>query len=314
MSNVINLFENSKEPTGYGPADFDIDQAPLTYITEDGIRRASKHIIYRTDNGNELGIHGSRYSDLYDLSYKRMIDNQRECIHKSNLNLEGLAEDIQVSHNGAKCFVRHTLPEVKLRTPGDDKAALTFLSVSSLDGTFPFISTTGANQDACMNGQVFTSGAATMYKARHTKKLDVDHAARIMHEAVDTFETEVDKWFIWSEIGVNHMDAFLIFAKTANATAVFKWKEEYPQSPVSEMLLQPKIYSNTALMYMWNMYTSHYFKKMGANQWAIYNTLTDWSTHAPAARESSQVNIASISYIREQKVRETVINNFAEAA
>ena len=110
------------------------------------------------------------------------------------------------------------------------------------------------------------------------------------------------------------MDAFFAFAKAANANAVFAWRKEYPTAHINEMLLQPKIYSNTALMYMWNMYTSHYFKKMGANQWAVYNTLTDWSTHAPAARESSQVNIASISYIREQKVREIVINNFAEAA
>jgi hypothetical protein len=313
MNNVINMFENAKV-ADYGPADFDIDQAPLTYITESGIQKASKHVIYRTDTGEELGIHGSRYSDLYDLSYKRMIDNQRDCINKSGLDLGGLSEDIQVSHNGAKCFVKHTLPDVKLRTPDGDQAALTFLTVSSLDGTFPFISTTGANQWACMNGQVFTNGAATMYKSRHTKKLDVDHAAKIMYQAVDIFKDEVDKWFVWSEIGVHNMDAFFAFAKAANAKAVFAWRKEYPTSPISEMLLQPKIYSNTALMYMWDKYTTHYSKKMGTNQWAVYNTLTDWSTHAPAARESSQVNIASISYKRGETVRDTIISNFREAA
>ena len=53
---------------------------------------------------------------------------------------------------------------------------------------------------------------------------------------------------------------------------------------------------------------------MGTNQWAVYNTLTDWSTHAPAARESSQVNIASISYKRGETVRDTIISNFREAA
>ena len=70
---------------------------------------------------------------------------------------------------------------------------------------------------------------------------------------------------------------------------------------------------NSTLTYLakaWNEYAS----KMGDNQWAVYNTLTDWSTHAPASGKQSQTNIASISYKRGETVRETIIRNFKEAA
>jgi len=45
---------------------------------------------------------------------------------------------------------------------------------------------------------------------------------------------------------------------------------------------------------------------MGYNQWAVYNTLTDWSTHAPAATKKSEINIASVSSKRQDVVRRVV--------
>jgi hypothetical protein len=317
MDNVINMFGNSTlfNNQGYGPADFEIGQAPLAYITENSeVIQASKHVIYRKDTGQELGIHGSRYSDLYDLSYKRMIDNQRNIIARSDLNTEGMIEDIQVSHNGAKCFVKHVLPNETITTPDGDIACLTLLSVSSLDATFPFICSAGARQSACMNGQVFVSKAANIYKSRHTKNLDIDKGAKMISDAVTILQKEGDLWHTWANHIVGGQEAFLTFAKAAKATAVFKWLKEYPQDSFSTMLLQPKIYGNTALMYMWNRWTEHYRHALGHNRWAVYNVMTDWSTHAPAAARQSQANIASISYKRSEAVRETIINSFKEAA
>jgi len=317
MNNVVNLFGNSRvfNDADYGPADFDIASAPLRYSDENNyIHDSTKHVIYRTDTGQELGVHGSRYSDLYDLSYKRMIDNQRNIIARSDLNTSGMSENIQVSHNGAKCFVRHVLPEVNIYTPDGDSASLTLLSVSSLDGTFPFICSVGANQWACMNGQVFISKAANVYKSRHTKKLDIDQGAKLISDAVTILNKEAEQWWRWSETSVTNQEAFLIFAKAAKATAVDKWLEEYPQDHYGRMLLQPKIYSNNALMYMWQRWTEHYRSALGHNQWSVYNVMTDWSTHAPASGKQSQANIASISYKRGETVRETIIRNFKEAA
>jgi len=328
--NVVDMFENSVafRDEGYGPADFELGQAPLVYRPDDrfenqglpsavdgeGYVNSSKHVIYRTDTGAELGVHGSRYSDLYDLSYKRMIDNQRACIERSDLNITGLVEDIRVSHNGAMCFVTHRLPAESLRTPGNDHAELTILNLSSLNGVWPFICSVGANQYACFNGQVFTSDAAMLYKSRHTKKLDIDHASRVMGQALNTFKAEVDIWHYWATQATTDFRAFLIFAEAANATKVFEHVKEEPYIGVPGLLLEPKIASNKSLAYLWDRWTSHYRGALGYNEWAVYNTLTDWSTHASAATKKSVPNIASISHKRGEIVRATVLNNFRLAA
>ena len=317
MNNVVNLFGNSRvfNDAGYGPADFDIASSRLRYSDENNyVRDSSKHVIYRTDTGQELGVHGSRYSDLYDLSYKRMIDNQRNIIARSDLNTEGMNEIIQVSHNGAKCFVKHKLPNEYIITPDGDTACLELQTVTSLDGTMPFVFSIGAEQGACFNGQIFVSKAANLYRSRHTKKLDIDKAASLISKSIHILRSENDTWNEWSKINVTNQEAFLIFAKAAKATAVDKWLEEYPQDHYGRMLLQPKIYGNTALMYMWQRWTEHYRSALGHNQWSVYNVMTDWSTHAPASGKQSQANIASISYKRGETVRETIIRNFKEAA
>ena len=45
---------------------------------------------------------------------------------------------------------------------------------------------------------------------------------------------------------------------------------------------------------------------MGMNQWAVYNTLTDWSSHAGATTAKSERNIAATRVKRSQTVRRVV--------
>jgi len=61
---------------------------------------------------------------------------------------------------------------------------------------------------------------------------------------------------------------------------------------------------------LWDRWAKHYSGTMGRNYWAAYNTITDWSTHAPAIREKSQSNIAYISHQREDRGREVIKTNF----
>jgi len=59
---------------------------------------------------------------------------------------------------------------------------------------------------------------------------------------------------------------------------------------------------NSTLTYLakaWDEYSG----KIGYNQWAVYNTLTDWSTHAPASTKKTQANIASVNHKRQEIVR-----------
>jgi len=60
---------------------------------------------------------------------------------------------------------------------------------------------------------------------------------------------------------------------------------------------------------MWNVYSSVYSKRLGDNYWAVYNAMTDWSTHCDVSRSSSRANIASIENDRQQVVQEAIKHN-----
>jgi hypothetical protein len=169
MSTVIPMFSNNSalqtiRDGGYGSADFDIDTASLKYFVEDhGINfRSSKSVIYRTDTGTELGVHGHGYKAVPP---KHMIDVTRDILERSPLNLANMRETIDTSHDGARTFVKYTLPEHTYETGDGDTAALSLLSITSFDGTWPFMISAAANQWACTNQQVFVTGAVSIYKA-----------------------------------------------------------------------------------------------------------------------------------------------------
>ena len=110
MNNITPMFQNNTalqaiKDRGYGSADFDIGVAPLTYTaTQYGdALPSSKSVIYRTDTGEELGIHGHGYKPV---APKHMIDVTRNIIERSDLSINGMEETIRTSHNGARTFVQ----------------------------------------------------------------------------------------------------------------------------------------------------------------------------------------------------------------
>ncbi len=98
-----------------------------------------------------------------------------------------------------------------------------------------------------------------------------------------------------------------LFAKAAEAKFVFSYLKEFPDAGIGELLTQPHIYNNNALSYMFKAWDTHYSKVLGKNKWALYNTMTDWSTHAPSSTNKTADNIAAISYKRQEQVKETMI-------
>ena len=260
MSVLTDLFKNRSdierlEDNGYGSADFEIETTPLYYQTVGGGKyTASKQMVYRTDTGREMGIHGKKYNAV---NHKTMINTARNTLERSPLNLTDIQEDIQVANDGAMCFIRHTLPEHKYKTPDGDEAILTTLHLSSLNGVWSYLESFGANQGACMNHQIFVSGAVTVYKARHTKNLNLDHSARILGTAMTTFEQEIELWHEWSRKDLDTLTAFRLFAKAANSKFVEGYLKENPSASVTELLTLPSVYNNTSLIYMWDKWASN---------------------------------------------------------
>jgi len=305
MTNIISMNDNRKHmlnlyDQGYGDAQFETKIAPLFYRPAiDYTAQSNKMAIYREDSWDLLGV----VSDKYKLvTHKEMIDNQRAILERSDLDCTGIEERITVGSKGAKCFVHHTLPAHSVTTPDGDTAVLTFLGTNSYDGTFSFLLSGGAKQGACMNGQVWTKDAATIYRAKHSKNLDINHAARVVGTALEVFCQQNDLWHKMANTECFNFDAKAWFAVTLN---LGNNGVTYEKQCRDENKKVNKDYEY--LIHAWDNYSN----KLGKNMWALYNTLTDWSTHAPAVRKSTDIN--NLTRKREQMVQE-VATLFTAAA
>jgi hypothetical protein len=312
MSTVIPMFSNNSalqtiRDGGYGSADFDIDAAPLMYQAEGrdfyGYKRSSKSVIYRKDNGAELGVHGHGYKAVPP---KNMIDVTRDILERSPLKLDNMRETIDTSHDGARTFVKYTLPEHTYETGDGDTAALSLLAITSFDGTWPFMISAAASQWACTNQQVFVTGAVSIYKAKHTQSLDIDHGGRVITKCLSIFEQERELWKSWQKKEQSDRQAFNCFAGMLKSVKALELSIEGYQP---EDILNKMPRRNTNLEYMWKKWNSVYKKRLGSNFWAVYNTMTDWSTHAGTARESTMANIASVKNQRHEAIRSAIVSS-----
>lgn len=306
MSNITPMFQNygatqSLRDKGYGSADFNIHTTPLQYTCwiNDGADtnklQSSKSIIYRTDTGAELGVHGHGYQAV---APKKMIDSTRSIIERSDLNTKDIEETIRTSHDGARCFVQYTLPAHTYETPDGDTASLSLLATSSIDGTFPFMISAAAIQSACTNLQVFIGGEVAVYKAKHTKSLNVEHGANLIVKALDVFNNERE---LWDKMQGEYVSSGQAFNEICEAVGTPKLIEDAKDLTPSAVV---DINRNKAknLAYIWDAF--HKYKvRLGQNRWALYNAFTDWSTHSGAYTKASNLNIASVRANRQETVR-----------
>lgn len=310
MNAIVSMFKNQNVFGSYGAADFDIAETMLQYTTQDGVLLpSSKKVVYRTDTGAELGVHSTSYKAVPP---KVMIDQARAIILRSDLDTDGIRETIKTSHSGSRTFVKYDLPNHTYTTPDGDTAALSLLAITSTDSSWPFMISVAAVQRACTNLQVFTSGEVAVFKARHTTNLDIEHASRTIVKALDTFEKERDVWAKMVNTSINLRDAFLMFAEAAGCKdKVLEIMEAYPHFGGRQILAEFKR-TNSAMTYLWNAYAT-YRNRFGDTEWAAYNALTDWSTHAGVSKGSAS-NIASIQYGRQETVRTVVRNSLTSLA
>ena len=318
MNQVVQMFGNANQVddlrnSGYGAADFEVASTPVLFKAKDSDRFGNIHTVnnirvyYREDTNDVLAIHGELYKPV---SHKEMIDTARNILERSSLNLKDIKETIQVGDGGSVCFVRHLLPNHEIQTPDGDTAQMTMLHINSFNSVWPYQASAGAHQSACTNHQVFTTGAAPIYKARHTQKLNVDHGARQLNGIIGMLDKQNEIWAEWANTEVNETNAFLLISEAAGSKfAIGKVGEG---ENIREIMNMPTAYNNSSLFYMWDLYTKHYRRNMGQNYWALYNTLTDWSSHHRGSRKNA-IDIPVAQVKKSERVQK-VISSFPLAA
>ena len=309
---IMQMFPNNSalqaiREGGYGSADFDIATQPLTYLpAEEWLPEviSSKSVIYRTDTGAELGVHGHGYKPV---APKKMIDVTRNIIERSGLSVSGIEEIIRTSHDGSRTFVQYKLPAHTYNTPDGDTASLGLLAVSSFDGTWPFMISAAAIQQACTNLQVFVGGEVAVFRAKHTRNLDIEVGSRVITKALDVFENQRELWSEWSAQSMSDSMAFQEIVQALKIDSAQKIINSRPPSS-AEAIMGEMPRTNPSLEYIYAAWHK-YKRRLGANRWAFYNAMTDWSTHATAQRRDAIVNIAAT-----QNTRQAVVQNYFSKA
>jgi len=315
MNNVIDLEVTAEQAArkalidnGMNGADFPVEYSSL-YI-EDGTRVTNKYASVNDITGQILGIHSNSYRPL---THKEMVDTQRNIIVRSGMADNSIKETIVLDNTSKKCFVTHELPNQSFLDPTGDLNNLRLTSINSFCGTWAYQIMAGAIRPPCLNGQVFTDGSAAIYKSRHNRNLDTDHAADVITKAIPIFMEQVDLWHEWYGTNVNDYKAALIFAETLNNSTIKDMISFTEGFQLDRVLETPEVRRSRNFMYMWDKWNTHYRNVLGANLWAVYNTLTDWSTHV----QGRSNNVANIQHTRGLKIQKVLSNDtlgFSQAA
>ena len=237
-----------------------------------------------TDSNN---FNGSYYEEQeYDRmihSHKAVIDDEGNIIsivgkgyYRSELNTAGMERNIQQSHGGARTVVTYTFPEHRIQIKENDDMDLKISVLNSYDGSWKFMSLVGAMRLACLNGQVIGDFFSSFY-GKHTKSLDTDVAVDKLEHSLDVYMKNAELWKLYPTTAVSELQAYNVFLNLAGESKVL-------------LTLLLEIHSK-------------YVEEMGSNLWALFNTMTDWSSHS---KFKNQANIASTIITREQKVRKVL--------
>ena len=320
MSNVLSLNPRQEvlnDLGDYGKADFNVYTRPVFFQSDEGLNRIpNKLALVRDDTEDSLGV----VSDSYQIAqHPDAFRTVERIIAGSELDLEGVKRTISVSHGGARAYAIYSLPAHTIETSKGDPSALQISARNSFDGSWCFHVDIGSVRMICTNGQVFLEDFA-MFKSKHTRGLNMAHAARKLSNAVEVYAKEVDRWKEWQQTDVTDAFAFTVFGRIANCKAMHSNKLgawisdlQYTINNPIDLLQEPEIYRNKTLVRLWDHYRANERKALGSNLWAVYNAVTHWATHTPATKSTAQKNIAAIKVKRQDTVR-SVFKGLAQAA
>ena len=234
-----------------------------------------------------------------------------EMILASDLNIEGLERTIETSHDGGRAYARYKFPSHTIEIDKDDPVSLEILARNSFDFSWPTIFEGGGWRMVCTNLMVFGTVVA-IAKRRHTKNLDIQGAIKELGNCLDHFLAETEKWKEWRAFTVHTNEAFGVFAELSRNQYAQEHLKELNSNELSilQVLNESAVSKNKTLTYLWEKYTRTYRPAIGNNLWAVFNTLTDWSTHnQEPKREKTNQTVASMQVAASERVRKVLNMN-----
>jgi len=253
---------------------------------------SDRKVIYNTRNDQVINVVKSNYNINYQPIDGCVI--AEAMLAHSPLDKTGMTRNFEQSHEGGRYAVTYTLPAHKIDLGNGDVSFLQLAHRNSGDGSWCFTLEAGAIRMICMNKQV-SMDYFSLFKTKHTPNMSPEHGARKLAGVLEGFEAEKERWSAWKNQSITNMEAFKIFAAAA------KFHID-PQLSLYELLDSTSYRKSKAMQFMWKRYTTEEVKALGSNEWAAYNAMTGWATHAPASTQPSEKNLVSTKVDRANNV------------
>jgi len=200
-----------------------------------------------------------------------------DAIRLSSLNTAGMTRDVSTSHGEGRTVVSYTFPEHRVSIKDKDEMDLTLTVLNSYDMSWRFRSIMGAFRLLCANGMIVGDPLAE-YSGKHTASLDTDRAIKDLGVALEVYLQNTGIWQEYPDIDVTPVQIDTVFGAISKG-------------------------SKKMLKTLDETFNNIYKEEMGSTLWALYNTLTDWSTHT---KISNEANAPSIIINREERVRKVL--------
>jgi len=244
-----------------------------TWETQEYEHIINTHKAVVDEKGNIISVVGKGYNVIQNAD---IIPDYERAIYRSGLNTTSMERDIQQSHGGARTVVTYTFPAHRIEVKKDDPMDLKISVLNSYDGSWKFMSLVGALRLACLNGQVIGDFFSSFY-GKHTMNLDTDAAVDRLETSLDVYLQNAEYWKQYPKISVTDLQAQNVFLNLAGTSKVLNGVLE-------------------------DIHVK-YVDEMGGNLWALFNTLTDWSSHSKFKNIRNQ---AATVITREQKIRKVL--------
>lgn len=259
---------------------FPVNAYPLQEVLDPAkhLIAPDQQVIVREDNNKILHVPKSRFHLLKNEDIFPMLD---EAIKQSTIDMSGMQIKDTMAYGGGLTVRSYTFPAHVAEPVVGDITQLKMDVINSYNGGSQFKAHIGGMRLACLNGMVLPTGQLNLIGARHTKGLGVKlpEIVQKMIKALEIFNATTESWKLFSQTEISDVDATRII-------------QSMPQ-------LNEKLEHRLRALWL------DHKEEMGPTMWALYNTLTYWSTHEDI-RSSSEGNTPAIILDRESKIERII--------
>ena len=258
-------------PIGALPPDPLMDGVPDLYEVPTDMARA----LVRTDTGQVLGIHGSKYKPI---NHKKVCDTVEKGVEKLckqfNTNTDNIDYKESVYENGAKMKGSFIFKEQVIQPKINDIIAFRINFYNSYDQSWAFQSIADGLRLWCLNGCT-TPVTATQSRFKHTSNVSIHGVQEKMINGYKYFQDQEGTFKMYADKKVQDhvVEAFF---KTVLCKTFTRSKTSMP-------------FNNIQLESLLREYEKE-IPKLGRTKWAVYNAMTSWATHVGNADTAHRTN------------------------